>query len=329
MGFISRSEGSLLKAFQNDCNKDFFIGIALSALLCMISIFTPVLGFFCYLLLPLPIIFYRIKLGRKPTGLIILSSLLLVAFASSDFAANIFFLLGIMGMGFFIGEGINNGLPVDKNILYSSGLILFVASCSLIIYGNLSNIGPIGVLSDYIGKNFELTLSLYKEMGMPEDSIRTLTEAQNEIRYILIRIIPALFSAGLLMTAWMNFLMARVILKRKNILIPTGAPLNTWKAPEMMVWGIIGSSAMLLIPVSLLQMIGLNGLIIFMTVYFFQGIAIISFYLEKKKIPVPLRVLFYGLIVIQQLIALIVIGLGFFDVWINFRRIGINNKNNQ
>jgi uncharacterized protein YybS (DUF2232 family) len=59
-----------------------------------------------------------------------------------------------------------------------------------------------------------------------------------------------------------------------------------------------------------------------MTVYFFQGIAIVSFYFEKKHFPRTIRFLLYALIALQQLILLVVIGLGFFDLWVNFRRLG-------
>jgi uncharacterized protein YybS (DUF2232 family) len=234
--------------------------------------------------------------------------------------------MGFMGLGYFIGEWIEKGLAVEKIIGYACGQIAAAFLVGLIVYGNISNIGAVGVISDYIGKNFDLTISLYKEMGMPADNLQMILEARQEILGILVRITPGMFLAGLLFTAWMNFLLTAAMLRRLKIPVPFTAPLNAWKAPEQMVWGIIGAFGLLLIPVDAFRIIGLNGLIIFMSVYFFQGIAIVSFYLEKKKIPVPLRVLFYGLIGIQQILALMVIGLGFFDVWINFRRIGINNN---
>jgi len=317
----------LLKAFQNEGRRNMLAGIAFSTLLCLLSISAPILGFFCFLLLPAPVIFYRIKLGRNAAAIIILSSSLIAGIAAGDIAGELFFLMGIMGLGYFVGEWIEKGLPIEKIIGYASGQVFIAALCGLIIYGNISNTGAVNVISDYIGKNIELTISLYKEMGMPDDSIRMIVEAKEEIRQILIRITPALFAAGFLFLGWLNFLVARGMLKRKSIHILSGEPLNTWKTPEAMIWGIIGSFAFLLMPVGGLKIIGLNGLIIFMTIYFFQGIAIVSYYLEKKKIPVPLRVLFYGLIGLQQILTLIVVGLGIFDVWINFRKIGVNNNN--
>jgi uncharacterized protein YybS (DUF2232 family) len=64
-----------------------------------------------------------------------------------------------------------------------------------------------------------------------------------------------------------------------------------------------------------------------MTIYFFQGIAIISFYFEKKRFPRLLRIVLYSLIALQQVVLLVVVGLGFFDMWLNFRKLGVEKKN--
>jgi uncharacterized protein YybS (DUF2232 family) len=72
--------------------------------------------------------------------------------------------------------------------------------------------------------------------------------------------------------------------------------------------------------------LGINGLIVLMTVYFFQGMAITTFFFQKKRFPFILRVFFYGLIVVQQFLLLLVIALGFFDTWLNFRKLGVSNS---
>ena len=49
--------------------------------------------------------------------------------------------------------------------------------------------------------------------------------------------------------------------------------------------------------------------------------AIVSFYFERKRFPRLLRIFLYSLIALQQFVLILVIGLGFFDVWLNFRKI--------
>jgi uncharacterized protein YybS (DUF2232 family) len=81
-----------------------------------------------------------------------------------------------------------------------------------------------------------------------------------------------------------------------------------------------------MIPEHTVKLFGINGLLILMTIYFFQGIAIISFYFEKKRFPRLLRIVLYSLIALQQIVLLIVVGLGFFDMWLNFRKLGVEKK---
>ncbi len=84
---------------------------------------------------------------------------------------------------------------------------------------------------------------------------------------------------------------------------------------------------MLLIPKISLKLLGTNGLLILMTIYFFQGIAIVAFFFDKKQLPRFLRIVLYSLIAVQQLLLLVVIGLGFFDVWLNFRKLKTAKSN--
>jgi uncharacterized protein YybS (DUF2232 family) len=88
------------------------------------------------------------------------------------------------------------------------------------------------------------------------------------------------------------------------------------------VWGVIGCGLALFVPSASIKIIGINGLLILLSVYFFQGIAIVSYYFDRRKLPRLIRIFLYTLIAVQQLVLLVVIGLGFFDLWFNFRKIG-------
>ena len=163
---------------------------------------------------------------------------------------------------------------------------------------------------------------LYQSMGMPEENIQLIERFLAELQPLIVQILPAMIAASTLFVAWTNILIARPVLKRRLPTAPDFGPLNMWKAPEYLVWGVIACGLALFLPGSTIKAIGQNGLLILMTVYFFQGIAIVSFYFEKKRLPRFIRFFLYTLIAVQHLILLAVIGLGFFDMWVNFRRSG-------
>jgi uncharacterized protein YybS (DUF2232 family) len=93
-----------------------------------------------------------------------------------------------------------------------------------------------------------------------------------------------------------------------------------WRAPDYLVWGVIGCGLLMLVPDGFAKIIGLNGLITLMMIYFFQGVAIVSFFFEKKQVPRFAKVLLYALLILQEVL-LVVIVIGFIDVWANFRKV--------
>jgi uncharacterized protein YybS (DUF2232 family) len=110
-------------------------------------------------------------------------------------------------------------------------------------------------------------------------------------------------------------------LTQKQIHLSVLDHLNRWQAPELLVWAVIISGLGLFLPVSAVKIAGLNALIALLPVYFFQGIAIVSFFFEKKQVPRMVKVFVYGIIALQQIFLLVVVGLGFFDTWLNFRKL--------
>ncbi|HXV50420.1 MAG TPA: DUF2232 domain-containing protein, partial [Candidatus Binatia bacterium] len=69
----------------------------------------------------------------------------------------------------------------------------------------------------------------------------------------------------------------------------------------------------------------LNLLLVIGACYFAQGLAVIGFFFHKNNVPRFLRGLTYILIVFQQIFTLLVVGLGLFDLWGDFRRLGKND----
>ncbi|MEJ2640992.1 MAG: DUF2232 domain-containing protein, partial [Desulfosarcinaceae bacterium] len=107
---------------------------------------------------------------------------------------------------------------------------------------------------------------------------------------------------------------------------PDFGPLNHWRAPEQIIWLLIGSGLTMLLPSQGIKLVGVNTLLVILTIYFFQGMAIVSFFFEKKKMPRPFRIMLYTLIALQQVLLLVVIALGVFDLWLDFRKIGLKKE---
>jgi len=73
------------------------------------------------------------------------------------------------------------------------------------------------------------------------------------------------------------------------------------------------------------RLTAMNLLLIVGAFYFAQGLAVIAFFFHKNNVPRFLRGITYILIVFQQIFTLLVVGLGLFDLWGDFRRLGKDN----
>ncbi|MCK4486767.1 MAG: YybS family protein [Desulfobacterales bacterium] len=306
---------------HSQIHKDVIVGIAITALISMAALYLRVLGPFVGLFIPLPILFYRFKLGRS-SGLLILAVVTLIVTSvvgwNSIGAVIFLFELGLVGL--ILPEAFEMNLSVEKTVGITTGAVLTTGAVMLALYSLFSTTSPWAVVSDFLEKSAKLALAMYREMDASEENIGILAESLEGIVYVILRTIPAIVIVITLFVVWSNLLLARFVLRSKQLSCPDFGRLNQWKAPEPLVWVAIATGGLLLFGHPGIKMLGINGLIVIMMIYFFQGIAIVSFYFEKKQFPKVLRGLLYGLIAMQQLLLLVVIAVGFFDMWIDFRR---------
>lgn len=308
---------------QGDISKDILSGIAITTLIFAVSVYMPIIGFISALFIPLPTLFYRSKLGRKTGAIIPVLTILLMTVFLGGVSIDILFFFELLLLGFILSELFELDLTVEKTMLYASSFVVLTGIVCLLFYSQVSNTGIIALVSEYVAKNLELTLALYENMGVSAENIQMISASLNNIQYVLVRIIPAIVVTSTFFVSWSCLLIAKPMLKSRKLFYPAFGSLNLWKAPESLVWGVIGSGVMLILPYKTLKIIGLNILLVLMTIYFFQGIAIVSFYFEKKQFSRMLRFVLYSLIALQQIVLLVVIGLGIFDMWLNFRKLEI------
>jgi uncharacterized protein YybS (DUF2232 family) len=310
--------------FQSPISKDIATGVMATLVIFSLSVFMPVVGFFFTIFTPLPILFYRTKLGRRHGAVVPLIVLFIMAIVLGGVTADMFFFSGLMLLGFAMSEMFEKKLPVEVTVLATCGTVLGAGLIGILLYSIANGVGVFTLVSNYVATNLALSLELYKGIGIPQETIDTISASLDQIQYILIRILPSLTVASTLFVAWTNLIAARPIMRRRGLVYPDFGQLNHWKAPDLLIWGVIGCGLTLLVPSTGIRLIGLNGLLVLLTIYFLQGIAIVSFFFEKKNVPRGIRVFVYVMIGFQQLFLLVVICIGLFDMWINFRKINTN-----
>jgi len=312
---LSKERGVFFKS-------NFFTGIAVSSLAFLAASLIPLLGAFFFILTPLPIIYYYSKTGRIQGFAILLISLFLVAIVLtiSGSLANLPFLFMTGFLGLFLSEIFRKNYSIERTVVYPVTAVLMLW-CSFIVIQSLS-VGkePWRLVEDYIGRNIQESIQFYAQLDFPAEQIDLLKDNFKQITDFFANIFPAIVLVSASFIVWLNILAAKEIFARTGMWYPDFVDLSRWKAPERLIWLVIAAGGTLLAPVSWVNVIGLNVLIVCLFAYLLQGLSIISFLFKTKNVHRSFRMLCYFLIFAQQYLILLLIAVGVSDLWIDFRK---------
>ncbi|GAB6094778.1 hypothetical protein JCM14469_10300 [Desulfatiferula olefinivorans] len=285
---------------QHPITRDVLAGIVITQLL--------ILGSITAWLVPLPLLFYRIKLGRKNSLIIPAVVILLLAAISRGASSGLLIFSGWMLLGFLLSECIERGLRIETTLVFSS-ITVFLSGCfALIFYSNVTHTG----IYDLALTQMTGFLNTLQEAGLIEAAPATLV-------HMITCMLPGIILASLLFFAWLNLILAMPLLRRNRLPVPNFGSLDLWKAPEPLVWAVIAGFTGLIVPSEPVFLLSMNLISVMSPIYFFQGIAIVAFFVKKTNLPMGLRALLYWLVFFQFPVNLLITGVGFFDMWADFR----------
>lgn len=301
----------------------FILAVAASLVLFMSGISLPPLGVILLPFVVQPALWFGFKFGVGG-GLIVVSAafLLLAVFAGEELAL-------IYGVFAVMAGLLFSWLGRIRAIEYLVGSIAAVmlamgAGLSLYFYGSWARM--FADLRAGLTEQLESAVRVQEQMGLAQESVDLLREQAPQIVETMLQLLPALLFLSFAFVVLINIVyLGRRFPERREqwFSLPF---LREWKSPEPLVWGLIACGFILFIPgMASLRSLALNILLVIGACYFAQGLAVIAFFFHKNNVPRFLRGLTYVLIVFQQIFTLLVVGLGLFDLWGDFRRLRKDN----
>lgn len=299
--------------------RETLTGIIFCLLLYGVVFAFPLLGVFVLLFLPLPVLFYRLKVGRNSGTLIAAASFFILVLMAKGVAFDTLYFGLLLSTGMVLGECLERHMSIQKTIGLTALIAAGIVFAALTVYTTSQGRTLSAIMTDYMNQSLSIAKQLAPEIGMDQDMTQKLISS-------MMIVMPGMFMISFMTTLWLNILIIRKLLKRKGIIIKSIEHLSLYKAPDMLVWAFIGCTMALMIPLGPVKIVGINCLIVLMLVYFFQGIAVVSFFFQQKNTPMVLKGFCYFLIAVQVYVLILVIGLGFFDNWIDFRKLSASRK---
>jgi uncharacterized protein YybS (DUF2232 family) len=303
--------------------KDVLGCVGTTTVLLLASAYIPLVGSFFSLLTPLPILYYSTKLGLdqgiKLVGITVLFVGLLAAMTRTILL--LFTSIEFSLMGLIMSELFRRNLSIGYTVLLGTGLMLLIGFVVLAIAGLSRNKTPMEVVLAYLKGSLDYTVQLYQGTGEGEVDPARARQYVQLLTDILMKIYPALTTVGTGFVVWFTVVVSKPLFRAGKLRYPQFGPMNRWSAPEHLIWGVIAAGFCLFLPLPQVKFAAVNVMIVLLAVYFFNGLSILLFFLSKYRVPLWIRVGVYALIVFQQIFALVIIGAGLFDQWVDFRRI--------
>ncbi len=166
------------------------------------------------------------------------------------------------------------------------------------------------------------TYELYQQQAdLPAEVLWDMELLVTELREIVPRILPGLLGCIVVMTVWINQVVANAVLLKVR---PERAPwprFKNWQIPEKFVWVAIGIIISILLGPEGARNAGLSVGLVCTLIYFFQGLAILVYLLGKWNVPGYFRIIIYMIVVVQSFGFIMLTVLGLADVWTDFRKL--------
>ena len=297
----------------------FGLGLAATLLLFFAGLRVPFLGLAAVPLVVYPALYVGVRLGRQP-GQLLPAAVAVCVYALAGLeatAAYLVFALVTYLLFFCFGRGWNLATVVSGTAGLTVAAMLVTATA---LAGSLSALWT--ALQTGAEAQVLMTLEVYERMGLSGDTIEYLREHAGEMAALFVRMLPGMIFFMLVIVVLANLALLSWHFPQYRSFFCRVGDLKEWKSPDHMVWFLLVPGIALFLPLGgALRALAVNLVLICAVFYFFHGLAIVSYYFHYKKVPMFFRVLGYLLIVFEQILTVLVIGLGFFDLWGDFRRL--------
>ncbi len=259
---------------------------------------------------PLPFFIATLKDKSWVAFLSLFTNAAIVYFLEKDISVSLIPVWFWLSIGITFPLFIRRTKRVPSAFFYSFIICVATLLITLQVFAQKSQLGLVEFTRNEISKGVDHLLTI------PEHPIKKWVEEQGRSELIrsLMTELPSGVLIGIILCYWFNLLLAfRTI---PGFL--SNAFWGSYRNPEWLVWPTILCGFLYIYSEHALYYIGMNGLKVLLVFYGFQGLSIVAYFFNRKKIYGLIRPIVYGVIIFMA--SPFAFALGFFDLWFDFRR---------
>jgi uncharacterized protein YybS (DUF2232 family) len=161
-------------------------------------------------------------------------------------------------------------------------------------------------------------------MGMKEEELQQMTTTMGAVMELLKIILPAGFALAAVVTAYLNFTVAKIVLKKLGYYVEPFPPFREWQMPKIALYTFVvavlcmywGHSR----EITWLYTVGVNVQMISMIFLIVQGLALFYYLADKYKLSRLIRGIILFLVFTNGIMLQVIIFAGAFDMAMNYRQ---------
>lgn len=215
---------------------------------------------------------------------------------------------------------LTRGVHWDRAVFLTLGLMLALGLIVLAAVATGSDQSVFAFVDAQIDREIDQSVALMNEFAGPEqtpeeaEAVREMVAGMGDFMH---RAYPGmLVVVGAALQLVTVALLALIV---RPATLP-GPAFGSWRAPELLIWGLISAGFAALFGTGVVQSVALNVLILLLPLYFLQGLAVVDHVLSRKRLSPLLRGVCYLLLLLLNPLPVIVTAVGVFDLWADFRR---------
>lgn len=287
-------------------------------LLCLLGVsWLGSAGAFLNLLTPLAAAYLSMRFGlRSGIVVVVVTGALLLQLATPY---TLFAYIGIFGAGsLLLPVFLRQQIPWDRAVLYATIGSVIVTAVMMLLTVVTSGINIQTLIDQMVLSEVDQAMQIYRDSGFSEAQLQNMQQIVDGLAEFIGDSFYGLYLVSLL--AIQTFCLLLLQRLKGNCYQISGTPFAAWRLPSVLIWILIAAGFSLLAPLEAVSLVGRNLLVVLLPLYFFQGMAVVNSFLQKKTYPSLVKGLIYLLLLILNPLPIIITCVGVFDLWIDFRR---------
>ncbi len=282
-----------------------------------------------YFFIPLVVMFYLYKWENGFRYIVAGLALASIGAGLFNSFGTLFFTATFIPPGYILTQSAFQGDSPAKSGLKATLTLLGCWLLLLVGYTMATGVNPVSEFMASLDHSVEDALTYYRQSdSVDPETISLIEQSFYQMKEIFPKVMPAIISGFGMLSIWFTMVAGNSIIRKFTGYQPW-INHRVWELPGALIWILIGSILVALLPVGIMRLVGINILIVFSFIYFFQGFSIFVFFMHKWNVPLLLRTFFYGMMLFQSFgtVLLLVVGIG--DVWFDIRRLHRDNSDKK